>query len=331
MAAITYENLSAHLKKRDFAPVYLLMGEEPFYIDQVCKFFENKVVDEADRDFNQVVLYGKDTDAAEVVANAKQYPFGSQYRLVIVKEAKEIRDFSLIEQYVQNPMESTILVICYKYGTIKKLKPFEAKGIVFNSAAKRDYELPQWIQKQAAYFRFQMDEPTSVLLAEHLGNDLSRIFKEFEKLQVVLPANSIITPDVVETHIGISKEYNWFELQEALGFRNVSKAYKIMLNFAKNTKEHPLIPIIAQMFKFYHGMLRYHLLQDRSQQAVNDCFGSKSSFYVNKLVGYARRYNVPQLTKAIAVLREYDAKSKGVDTVCSDEELYKEMIFKILH
>lgn len=328
---IKYEDLVKQLKNREFAPVYLLMGEEPFYIDQLCKFFENKVIDEADRDFNQVVLYGKDTTPADVVANAKQYPFGSQYRLVILKEAKDLSDFELIANYAQNPMPSTILVICHKYGDLKKVKPFEKHGVIFKSEGVRDYDLSKWIDKQAAFFHFQLDESTANLLAEHIGNDLSRIFKEFEKLRMLLPPNSRITPDVVENYIGISKEYNFFELSDALAMRNVSKSYKIMLNFVKYQKEHPNIQTINQLFKFYHGMLRYHLLADKSLTAQQVCFGSKSAYYLKKLTGYANRHTVPQLINIVSILREYDAKAKGVDTECSPEELLKEMIFKIIH
>lgn len=328
---ISYEDLVQQLKQKQFAPLYLLMGDEPFYIDQICKFFENKVIDEADRDFNQVVLYGKDSLAEDVVANAKQFPFGSQYRLVILKEAKDLKNFELLETYAQNPLPSTILVICYKYAEIKKTKVFEKHGVVFNSQQIRDYEVARWVKKQSTFFHFQMDDRTADLLAEHIGNDLSRIFKEFEKLRVLLPAGSTITPEVVENHIGISKEYNFFELQEALGTHNVSKAYKIMLNFVKYQKEHPNVQTIAQLFKFYHGMLRYHLSPDKSTAAQQVCFGSKSPYYVKKLVGYAERFTVSQLINAISIISEYDAKSKGVEYEGSQEDLLKEMIFKIIH
>lgn len=328
---ITYEDLVKQLKQKQFAPVYLLMGEEPFYIDQICKYFENRVIEEADRDFNQVVLYGKDSLAEDVIANAKQFPFGSQFRLVILKEAKDLRNFDLLESYVQNPMPSTILVICYKYGEVKKKKAFEKHGVIFSSQPIRDYDVAKWVKKQAAFFHYQIDDQTSELLAEHIGNNLTRIFNEFEKLRVLLPAGSTITPDVVEKHIGISKEYNIFELQEALGTHNVSKAYKIMLNFVKYQKEHPNVQTIAQLFKFYHGMLRYHLSPDKSFAAQQDCFGSKSPYYLKKLVGYAEKHTIPQLINIVSIIREYDAKSKGVEYEGSQEDLLKEMIFKIIH
>lgn len=328
---IKYEELVAQLKSRQFKPVYLLMGEEPFYIDRICRFFENKVIDEANRDFNQVVLYGKDTSAAEIVANAKEFPFGSQYKLVVVKEAKDLKDIDLLKSYVENPAESSILVICYKYGKLKatQYKAYEKKGVVFESVGIKDWNLPEWVQKTASAFKFQLDAQTANILTEHIGNDLSRIFNEFEKLKVILPPGSSITPDVVEQYIGISKEYNIFELQEALGSRNIQKTYKIIQNFTQHLKENPNIKTILMLYNFYHKMLMYHLSPDKSNEALRAIYGNLPPMIMSKNVRYAQSHTIAQLTNIISVLREYDVKSKGVDSNSDEGELLKEMIYKI--
>jgi DNA polymerase-3 subunit delta len=329
---IKYEELVAQLKSRQFKPVYLLMGEEPFYIDRICRFFENKVIEEADRDFNQVVLYGKDTSAAEIVANAKEFPFGSQYKLVIVKEAKDLKDIDLLKSYVENPAESSILVLCHKYGKLKatQYKAYEKKGVVFESVGIKDWNLPDWVQKTASAFKFKLDAQTANILTEHIGNDLSRIFNEFEKLKVILPPGSSITPDVVEQYIGISKEYNIFELQEALGSRNAQKTFKIIHNFTQHLKENPNIKTILMLYNFYHKMLMYHLSPDKSNEALRTIYGNLPPMILSKNVRYAQSHTIAQLTNIISVLREYDVKSKGVDSNSDEGELLKEMIYKIL-
>lgn len=329
---IKYEELVAQLKSRQFKPVYLLMGEEPFYIDRICRFFENKVIEEADRDFNQVVLYGKDTSAADIVANAKEFPFGSQYKLVIVKEAKDLKDIDLLKSYVENPAESSILVLCHKYGKLKatQYKAYEKKGVVFESVGIKDWNLPDWVQKTASAFKFKLDAQTANILTEHIGNDLSRIFNEFEKLKVILPPGSSITPDVVEQYIGISKEYNIFELQEALGSRNAQKTFKIIHNFTQHLKENPNIKTILMLYNFYHKMLMYHLSPDKSNEALRTIYGNLPPMILSKNVRYAQSHTIAQLTNIISVLREYDVKSKGVDSNSDEGELLKEMIYKIL-
>lgn len=322
---INYEDLVNQLKNRQFSPIYLLMGEEPFYIDRICKIFEETVIDEADRDFNQVVLYGKETSAAEVITQAKQFPFGSPCRLVILKEAKDMKTFDHLASYAQQPTNSTILVVCYKYGKLKanQYKPYDKNGIVFESVGVRDYDLPKWILKEASNFHFKLDPQTANLLSEHIGNDLSRIYNEFEKLQLILPPESVISPDIVERYIGISKEYNIFEMQEALGTRNYPKAFKIALNFGQHQKENPNVKTITMLFSFYHKLLSYRMSPTKDEKI----FG-KMAF---KYVGYANKYTIPQLTRIISLLREYDMKVKGVNADLDPAELIKELIYKLLN
>lgn len=331
----SYGTVVEQIRQKKLAPVYLLHGEEPFFIDQLTKMFEEDILTPEERDFNQVVLYGKDTTVDMVVANAKQFPFGSPYRVVILKEAKDLKNIELLKPYVDDPSPQTILVVCHKYGKLKSpgSRTFAKHGVAFESIGVKDYQLSAWIQNLATQtFNFKMSPTTAEILSEHIGNDLSRIFTEFQKLQVILPPNSEITPDVVEKYIGISKEYNIFELQEALGTRNMQKAYKIALNFTLYQKDNPLIRTISMLFTFYNKMIRYHLAPDKSINMQKIIYGPKlSNNILAKNIAYANNHPLPQLMRIISILRDYDAKSKGVEASSDGGELLKEMIYKITH
>ena len=332
--SIKYSDLIAQIRNKQFAPVYLLQGEEPFFIDRLTKMFEEGILEPEERDFNQVVLYGKDTSADMVLANAKQFPFGSPYRVVILKEAKELKNIELLDAYVQNPSPQTILVVCYKYGKLKaaQTKSYSKNGVIFVSEGVKDWNLAAWIQDLADQtFHYRLSPQSAAVLSEHIGNDLSRIFTEFQKLQVVLPPGSEITPAVIEQHIGISKEYNIFELQDALGSRNLSKVYNIMLNFTMHLKENPNIRTISMLYSYYHKMLRYHLTPDKSNEALKTIFGNLPPNIIARNVGISNNHTLPQLIRIISILREYDVKSKGVDANNDEGELLKEMIYKITH
>ena len=333
-SGISYSDIVAQIKNKQFAPIYLLHGEEPFFIDRLCKMFEEGILESEERDFNQVVLYGKDTSVDMVLANAKQFPFGSPYRVVILKEAKELKNIELLDSYVENPSPQTILIVCHKYGKLKapQAKAYGKKGVVFVSEGVKDWNLAAWIQNLANQtFNFKMNPQTATVLSEHIGNDLSRIYTEFQKLQVALPPGSEITPDIVEKYIGISKEYNIFELQDALGSRNLSKVYNIMLNFTMHLKDNPNIRTISMLYSYYHKMIRYHLSPDKSNDALKTVFGNLSPGIIARNVGIANNHSIPQLTRIISILREYDVKSKGVDANIDEGELLKEMIYKITH
>lgn len=328
--AVKYEEVLQQIKNKKFAPVYILMGEEPFYIDRLSKLLEESILEPEERDFNQVVLYGKDTDVDTVLANIKQFPLGSPYRVVILKEAKDLKKIDLLTPYLQNPSQQTILVICYKYGKMKTAK-FSKSCVIFESNSVADWNLKGWIQNLAKdSFDFKMSSAAVELLGEHIGNDLSRIYTEFQKLQVILPAGSEITPDIIEKYIGISKEYNIFELQNALGAKDLAKVYKITLNFAMHQKENPNIRTITMLYSFFNKMLMYHLAADKSNDALKELFGSNPHIMA-KNIGVASGFSVPQLIKIISILREYDLKSKGVDADFDSGEQLKEMMFKITH
>ncbi|MBQ9436640.1 MAG: DNA polymerase III subunit delta [Bacteroidales bacterium] len=330
---MTADELISQLKKKEYKPLYLLHGEEAYYIDQVADFIEANVMDEADRDFNQVVLYGGEVDSAMVIDNAKQYPFGVPYRVVIVREAQLIGKLNLLASYAENPSPSTILVLCYKYGKAKAdlVKPFNKNGVVFTSEKLRDYQMPPWIIKQTQKYNFTITQIAANILAEHIGEDLSRVDSELQKLKVILPEHSEITPEIIERNIGISKEYNIFELQNALGERNVNKAYKIALNFCQNQKENPNVKTISVLYSYYSKLLAYQFDTVRSKESIKEIFGNMHPYVLKTYTEAAQHYSMAELKIIISILREFDVKAKGVDTSASQEDLLKELIYKILH
>jgi len=328
---ISYDQIITQFQKKQFAPIYFLMGDEPFYIDEISNYIEEHVMLEEQRDFNQILVYGKETDADEVIALAKEFPFGTEKRVVIVKEAKELKNIERLIKYAENPAQTAIVVICYKYATLKatQLKAIEKNGVVFYSEKMKDYKLPAWIQSHVDKYQFKIQPVVANLLAENIGVNLSRIDNEFKKLMIFLPPNSEITTDIVEKYIGISKEYNVFELQNALAERKIDKAYKIVHHFCQNIKQTPNVQTINSLASFYLKMLAYNL-SDKSIEAKAKIFGNNA--FIQKInVQYAQNHSVLELQKIISILREYDTKTKGVESNLSDEELLKELVYKITH
>jgi len=328
---MTYDQLFAHLQKKQFAPVYILMGDEPFYIDEASNFIEENAMPEEHRDFNQMLVYGKETEADEVIVMAKEFPFGTEKRVVIVKEAKDLKNMERLLKYAESPAKTAIVVICYKYATLRatQLKAIDKNCVVFHSEKMKEYNLAAWIQKHIGKYQFKIQPAVANLIAENIGVDLSRIDNEFKKLTIFIPPNSEITVDIVEKHIGISKEYNVFELQNALAERKIDKAYKIVHYFCQNIKQTPNVLTINSLASFYLKLLAYNL-SDKSMEAKAKVFG-KNDWIQKTNVQYAQNHSVLELQKNIGILREYDAKTKGVDSHLPDEELLKELIYKITH
>lgn len=331
---MTSDEIINKLKKKEIAPVYLLHGEEPFFIDQISNYMEENLLAEEEKDMNEVVMYAKDVDAAEVVAQAKAFPFGADFRLVILKEAKDLREMEKLKGYVENPSPNTVLVICHKYGKVKATsftKACEKTGVVFDAVGVKDWALPDWVLQRARALNLNLAKEEAVMLSEYIGNDLSRINNELNKLKLAMPDPTMqITCELIQKNIGISKDFNIFELQDALGNRNPLKSYQIALNFAKKQKENPNIKTILMLYKFYNKLLAYHLLPEKSPAALNGLFGSYPKIRDNN-VRYALRYSQFELKRNIALLREFDAKAKGVDSDMSPEELIKELIYRLLN
>jgi len=330
-----FENIISDLKNKIYYPVYLLFGEEPYFIDMISDFIEENVLNEQEKEFNQTIVYGKDADAATVISYARRYPMMSNYQVLIVKEAQDLDDLDDFLQYAQNPVASTILVLCYKYGKIDKRKSLykviEKTGAVLESALLYDNKIPDWISDYVKEHGFSVSPKAAVLLAEFVGNELSKVVNELTKLFINLPSGSEITEDIIERNIGISKDFNVFELQKALGRKDVYKANMIIRYFAANLKENPLVKVIPNLYAYFTKVLIYHYLADKSRNNAAAAL-SVNPFFVQDYQTAARNYPVNRLVSVISYLREYDLKAKGLDNVsATDGELMKELVYKILH
>ena len=333
---ITSENILNNLKNKVYTPVYFLMGEEPYYIDVISDYIQHNVLDEMQREFDQTVLYGKETDMRTVINAAKRYPMMAQYQVVIVKEAQLIKDWDNLLFYLQQPSKSTILVFCYKYGTPDGRKKWftelKKQAVVFESPKVRDYEINAWISRYTKSKGLTIDEKAIFMLGEYLGTDLSKITNEIDKLLITKPIGSErITPEIIEKNIGISKDYNVFELQSALINRDVMKANRIIRYFAENKKANPLIMVLSQLFNFFSNLMLYHYLPDKSQMTVASEL-KVNPYFVKDYQKASQVFGAWKTMFIIGYIREIDARSKGVENTSADEgDLLKELIFKILH
>jgi DNA polymerase III subunit delta len=334
--AATYEEIISDLRKRIFKPVYFLAGEEPYYIDLITDFVEANVLQEAERAFNQIIIYGEDTNVPSLIEVSRRFPMMASHQVIIIKEAQSVKKIEDLVIYVEKPMPSTILVINYKYKSLDKrtklYKALETHGVYFESARLRDYQIPAWIERFLMTKGIKTDPSASAMLTEYLGTDLHKIVNELEKLIITLPQGKpYITTDLIEKNIGISKDYNNFELQKAIGERNILKANMIVNYFANNPKDNPLTLSIASLFSFFTKLLTYHYLTDKSKNNVAAAL-KVNPFFVKDYELSATRYNVSKTVQAISLLRIYDMKSKGYGDVSSEPgDLLKELVFKILH
>ncbi len=323
------------IKNGNIKPIYFLMGEEAYYIDRIAEYIEKNVLTEEERGFNQMVLYGKEASIDEIVSNAKRYPMMSEKQVVIVKEAQHLsRSIEKLNSYVEQPQLSTILVICYKYGKLdkrKKLyKSIKANGILFESKKLYENQVSDWIRRILQGKGYSITPKAAILLVEFLGTDLSRINNELEKLQLVVPKETEITPDAIEEHIGISKDYNNFELKKALGEKNVVKAARIINYFSQNPKDNPFVVTITLLNTFFSQLLKYHGLKDHSSRSVASALGV-NPFFVSEFQTAARNYPMKKVSRIISHLRELDLKGKGVGaTNISHADLLKELLVKII-
>ncbi|AZQ44666.1 DNA polymerase III subunit delta [Nonlabens ponticola] len=329
------QNILSDIKSKKFAPIYFLHGDEPYFIDQISNLIQEEVLTEAERGFNQMVLYGKDVTVDEIVENAKRFPMMAQYQVIIVKEAQHLAaKLSAMEQYAAAPLESTILVLNFKYkkpdGRKKVFKHIKKNGVVFDSKPIYDNKMPAWITNYLKVKKYSIDPKAVQMLVEFLGNDLGRVSNELEKLMIVHKPESPITPQVIEDNIGISKDYNNFELRKALGMRDVVKVHRIINYFADNPKENPLVLTTAQMHNFFVQLLKVHALKDRSPRSVAKAAGI-NPFFVQELLTAVRNYPMKYCSRAIKLIREMDVKSKGVDAInISQADLLKETMVKIM-
>lgn len=338
-SSVTFETIMRDLKAKKYAPVYVLMGDESYYIDRITDYIADNVLDPDDRDFNQTVVFGADTTAAQVVDMAKGYPvMPAAHRVVIVKEAQELKSLDALERYFEKPLASTVLVIAYKNGTIDRRKKVvgkaEAVGVVFESKKKRDYELPAFIEAYLKKNHVAIDTKSAAMIAEHIGADLSRLISELDKVMISLPDDDRrVTPDVVEREIGVSKEFNIFELKTAIIERNVFKANQIVKYFDKNPKAGSLFSCLPLLYTYFQNLMVAFYAPDKNNDNNLAAFLELKSVWGLKdyRVGM-RNFSAMKTLQILAKIRETDAKSKGLDSLnTSTDDLMRELIFFILH
>jgi DNA polymerase-3 subunit delta len=323
------------IKQGNLKPIYFLMGEEPYYIDKISDFIENTVLDESEKGFNQVVMYGRDVSIDEIVSSAKRFPMMAEHQVIIVKEAQDLsRTIDKLEAYASNPQQSTILVINYKYKKLdKRKKVYKAvakSGLIYESKKLYENQVGDWIVKVLRGKKFSIEPKASQMLVEFLGTDLSKISNELDKLTSVLPEKTIITPNHIEENIGISKDFNNFELRKAVGNKDVVKANRIINYFSQNPKNNPLVMTISLLNSFFTQLLMYHGLQDKSKASVAKSLGV-NPYFVDDYASAARNFPMRKVSQVIGFLRDADVKSKGVGANQSQSDILKELIFKILH
>lgn len=325
-----------NIKSGNIKPIYFLMGEESYYIDKLSDYIEGNVLSEDEKGFNQTVLYGRDVSIEDIVSTAKRYPMMAERQVVIVKEAQDLsRTIDKLESYVENPMLSTVLVFCYKYKTLDKRKKMtkimDKVGVVFESKKLYENQVGDWIKRVLSGKDYSIEPKANAMLVEFLGTDLSKINNELEKLQIILPKGSTITPKHIEENIGFSKDFNVFELRKAIGDRNQLKAYTIADNFAQNPKDNPLVVTTSLVFSFFVQLLKYHGLKDRNPKNVAAALGV-NPFFLKDYDVALKNYPMRKVSQIVTSLRDVDVKSKGVGAnALPQSDLLREMLYKIFN
>jgi DNA polymerase III subunit delta len=338
---MTENEILNSLKKKEYAPVYFLQGEEPFYIDQISNFIEENAIAEAEKGFNQTIMYGKDSSMVQILGNAKRFPMMADKQLVIVKEAQYLLDFKneegrdMLEAYCKNPVPSTILVFCHKYGslngTTKLAKTLKKQSVLLTTKALRDYQMPGWIKSYLDSNGIKATEKAIQLLADHLGTNLERLTNEINKLLINVDKGTVIDDTHIDKYVGINKDYNVFELQKAIIFKDVVKANRIVKYFGANPKEHHPIPIIALLYGFFTRVLKAHTAADKSQKGLST-YLKVSPFAVKDYVSAARNYSVGKVLQNIGFLHKADLVVKGVESSQIKEGIIlKQLVFELLH
>jgi len=326
------------LQARKFAPVYYLMGDEAYYIDKISDWIAENVLQPEERDFNQTVLFGSDVTAAQVIDMAKRYPMMSEYQVVIVKEAQNIRHMEPIEAYLQKPLTSTILVFCHKNGALDRRKRLvgviDKVGVLYESKKLKERDLPAFIENYLREKGVGIDDKSNQLIAESIGSDLNRLTSELDKLIISLPENDRrVTPQIVEDQIGVSKDFNGFELRDAIVYKNVFKANQIIDYFDKNPKAGSIYAFLPLLFNYFENlMIAFYCPKRNDPNEVARYLDMKSSWAVQQYMTGMRNYTGMKTLQIIRKIREIDAKSKGLDNPNTPPgELMKELVFFILH
>jgi len=311
------------------------MGEEPYYVDKISDYIEKNLLQEEEKGFNQMTLYGRDVSIEDIVGNAKRFPMMAERQVVIVKEAQELsRTIEKLADYAENPQPSTVLVMCYKYKKIdkrKKLYKAVAKsGVIFESKPLYENKVGDWIRQELQARNYPIAPKAAQMLVEFLGTDLGKIDNELQKLQLICPQGTTITPELIEENIGISKDFNNFELRKAIGEKDSLKAHRIINYFSQNPKDNPMVLTISLLFSFFSQLLQYHGLKDQSKGNVAKVL-KINPFFVNDYTVAARNYPMRKVSQIISLLREADVKSKGVGAANVPQgDLLKELLVKVM-
>ncbi|TQD34049.1 DNA polymerase III subunit delta [Haloflavibacter putidus] len=325
------KRIVADIDKRQLKPIYFLMGQESYYIDQLANYIEENVLTEEEKGFNQSILYGKDVSVDEIISAAKRFPMMAEYQVIIVKEAQDLsRNIEDLILYLKQMQPTTILVFCYKYKTLdkrKKLyKAIKEKGEVVESKRLYDNQIPDWIKRVLHGKNYSISPKAAILLLEFLGTDLAKINNELQKLMLVTPQGQQITPHIIEENIGISKDFNNFELQNALGQKDFKKAFRIINYFSQNPKEHPVQKTTPLLYLYFSKLLKYHALSDKSKFNAAKQLGINAYFVKDYVVG-AKNYPMKKVSAMIEQIRTIDAKSKGVNAAsATNADLLKELL-----
>ena len=334
---LTCNDILLELKEKKYRPIYYLMGDEPYYIDLISDYIMDHVLSETEKEFNLTVVYGADVDISTIINTAKRYPMMSDYQVVIIKEAQAIQRMEELSYYLQKPLQSTILVICHKHGSIDRRKKLAAEiekvGVLFESKKIKDTQLPAFITSYMKRKGVDMDPKATAMLADFVGADLSRLTGELEKLIITLPTGQKrITPEQIERNIGISKDYNNFELRSAIVEKDILKANKIIKYFEENPKTNPLQMTLAVLFNFFSNLMLAYYAPEKTEQGVAAMLGLKVSFQARDYIAAMKRYSGVKTMQIIGEIRYADAKSKGVkNSSMSDGEILRELVFTILH
>jgi len=329
------KQLVTDIKGGNLKPIYFLMGEEPYYIDKISSYIENNVLAEEEKGFNQMVLYGRDVTIEDIVGNAKRYPMMAERQVVIVKEAQDLsRTIEKLVAYAENPQPTTVLVVNYKYKKIDKrkalYKTLKKIGVVYESKKLYENQVSDWIRRVLAPKGYNISPKAAQMLVEFLGTDLSKINNELDKLQLIIPKGNQITPELIEENIGISKDYNNFELRKAIGEKNIIKTHQIINYFADNPKDNPMVVTVALLFNFFSQLLHLHGLNDKTPRAIASSL-KINPYFVSEYTKAAHNFPMRKVSQVIATLREFDVKSKGVGANAIPQgDLLKELMVRIL-
>lgn len=334
---VTYDDILKELRAKQYRPVYYLMGEESYYIDLIANYIANNILTETEKEFNLTVVYGGDTDIASIINAAKRYPMMSEHQVIIVKEAQSVRNMEELSYYLQKPLTSTILVLCHKHGVLDRRKKLAAEieknGVLFESKKMKENQLPAFITSYMKRKGFDMDPKAISMLTDFVGTDLSRLTGELEKLIITNPKNQTrITPEQIELNIGVSKDYNNFELRSAIIERDILKANKIVKYFEENPKTNPIQMTLSLLFGFFSNLMLAYYAPEKTEQGIAAFLGLKTPWQSREYLMAMKRYSGIKTMQIIGEIRAADAQSKGIgNSSLSNGDILRELIFKIFH